>query len=143
MFIGTMLAAWFFLLRPASIYTHLTNLRTIICTPGRGQFEVMPLDFVGPPSPFPWPPDFIRCPATPELPEPPFDEPPTPAGGPAIEPSDYLQKIGPHALLRVPEAAELQPEPPPCGPRCGPPFGWHIRHDLRELGVLLPPGGGK
>ncbi len=90
---------------------HLTTLRGVICTPGRGQFEVMPLDFVGPPSPFPWPPDFIRCPATPELPEPPFDEPPTPAGGPAFEPFDYLQEIGPYVLLRVPEAAELQPNP--------------------------------
>ncbi len=108
---GMMTAAWLILLRAPQCSTMLTNLRTVICTPGRQHFEVMPLDFVGPPSPFPWPPDFIRCPATPELPEPPFDLPPTPAPGPAFEPSDYLQKIGPHALLRVPEASLVQPGP--------------------------------
>jgi|SRR5271166_1250903 len=80
-------AAWFFL-RPAPISGLLTNVRGVICTPGRGQFEVMPVDFVGPPKPFPWPRPVAggeKCPAIPEPPE----------------PSDYLQKIGPHALLRV------------------------------------------
>ncbi len=117
---GAMYVAWLSpRMPPGPGFGHLTTVRGVICTPSIER---------------------LRSQARPslELREPPFDEPP-----PAFEPSDYLQKIGPHALLRVPEAAELQPEPPPCGPRCGPPFGWHIRHDLRELGVLLPPGGGK
>ena len=43
------------LLWPKTTVGLLSTVTVQICTPSRGQFEVMPLDFVGPPKPFPWP----------------------------------------------------------------------------------------
>jgi hypothetical protein len=51
---GTILAAWL-ISRDPGITAPMSNPRGIICTPGRAHFEVMPLDFVGPPKPWPWP----------------------------------------------------------------------------------------
>ena len=52
----------------------------------------------------------------------------------------HIQRAIRPEVIVLPHA---QPEPPPCGPRCGPPFGWHIRHDIQELGVLLPAHEGQ
>ncbi len=72
----------------SNISTHLTTVTGIICTPSRSQCVAIPR------------------PEPPELPEWPFDDPPE-----SSESSDYVQEIGPQALLRVPGAMELQPEP--------------------------------
>ena len=69
----------------SSISTQLSSVGGIVCTPSRCEA--------------------IPRPELPELPEWPFDELPE-----SSESSDYVQEIGPQALLRV-KAAELQPEP--------------------------------
>ena len=108
---------------PAVSPVPMGTLRGVVCTPGRGQFEVMPPDFVGPPKPFPWPPL--------ELPDPPF----APTEGekcPAI-PEPPPIGWGPPWWRNRNRNALPKSEPPP--------IRWHIRREISPEAILIPPRG--